>query len=105
MAFSAIFCHWCYNPFMATQTTMNISLPDSMRQWVEQRVESEGFGTASEYIRALVREDQKRRASEEIDQKLLAALDSGPAAEMTSSDWNLIKPKVRERLSAKKAKK
>lgn len=87
---------------MAGQTTMNISLPDTMRQWVEQRVETEGYGTASEYIRALVREDQKRRTTEEIDKKLLGALDSGAASEMTARDWNHVKSTVRNRLSAKK---
>ena len=32
-------------------TTMNISLPDSMRAFVDERLESDGYGTASEYIR------------------------------------------------------
>jgi antitoxin ParD1/3/4 len=90
---------------MATQTTMNISLPDTMRQWVEDRVEADGYGTASEYIRALVRDDQKRKAKEGLDQKLIDALGSGEAAEMTTKDWKHIRSTVRRRLAAKKASK
>jgi antitoxin ParD1/3/4 len=90
-------------PIMATQTSMNISLPESLRQWVEQRIEAEGYGTASEYFRTLVREDQKRKAREHLDQKLIEALESGPATEMTREDWAQIRATVRQRL-ARKAK-
>lgn len=48
-----------------------------MKEWVEQQIASEGYGTASEYFRALVREEQKRRAHEELDRKLIEALNSG----------------------------
>ena len=42
-------------------TTMNISLPDSMRAFIEQKVAQSGYSTASEYIRQLVREDRSGR--------------------------------------------
>lgn len=86
---------------MPSQTSMNISLPETMRRWVEERVSVEGYGTASEYFRALVREDQKRRAREALDIKLLDALGSGEAAEMTPRDWEHIRATVRERLARK----
>jgi antitoxin ParD1/3/4 len=86
---------------MPTQTSMNISLPDTLRQWVEDRVAAEGYGTASEYFRALVREDQKRKAREQLDRKLVEALDSGDAAEMTAQDWRKIRTTVRARLTAR----
>ena len=56
---------------MATQSSMNISLPDSMRRWVEEQVETEGFGTASEFFRSLVREAQQRKVHEQLDRKLI----------------------------------
>jgi antitoxin ParD1/3/4 len=86
---------------MATQTSMNISLPDTLRQWVEERVTAEGYGTASEYFRALVREDQKRQAAEELDRKLIDALESGESTEMTPKDWKHIRSTVRQRLASK----
>lgn len=41
-------------------TTMNISLPDSLKAFVDQRVATEGYGTSSEYVRELIRRDQDR---------------------------------------------
>ncbi len=101
MARFAIFCHSDYYQGMASQSSMNISLPDTMRRWVEDRVETDGFGTVSEFFRSLVREEQKRRAREQLDCKLIEALDSGDAVEMTSRDWDQIRQTVRERLAAK----
>ena len=87
---------------MPIQTSMNISLPDTLRQWVEDRVIIEGYGTASEYFRALVREDQKRNARQNLDQKLVEALEGGEATEMTSEDWRHVRATVRERLAGKR---
>ncbi len=40
--------------------TMNVSLPDSLRSFVDEQVNSRGFGTSSEYVRELIRKDQDR---------------------------------------------
>ncbi|MEP7098940.1 MAG: type II toxin-antitoxin system ParD family antitoxin [Burkholderiales bacterium] len=40
--------------------TMNVSLPDSLRSFVDEQVSSRGFGTSSEYVRELIRKDQDR---------------------------------------------
>jgi antitoxin ParD1/3/4 len=37
--------------------TMNISLPDSMKRFVDEQVASRGFGTSSEYVRELIRRE------------------------------------------------
>lgn len=65
---------------------MSISLPPSLRSEVEQLIKNGGYGSASEYIRELVRDDLKRRAQEEIESRLLRALDSGPSRELTRVD-------------------
>ena len=41
-------------------TTMNISLPDGLKHFVDQQVNGRGYGTSSEYIRELIRRDQDR---------------------------------------------
>ena len=41
--------------------TMNISLPDSLRSFVDEQVDSRGYGTSSEYLRELIRKDQDRQ--------------------------------------------
>lgn len=41
--------------------TMNVSLPDPMKEWVEAQVEGGQYGNASDYVRDLIRRDQKVR--------------------------------------------
>ena len=43
--------------------TMNISLPDEMKEWVEAQVGGGSFANASDYMRDLVRHDQERKAA------------------------------------------
>jgi antitoxin ParD1/3/4 len=39
---------------------MNVSIPDTLKSFVETQVETEGYGTSSEYIRQLIRKDRQR---------------------------------------------
>jgi antitoxin ParD1/3/4 len=75
-------------------TTLNISLPDSMRTYIETTVAQGGYSTASEYIRQLVREDQKRAAKERLEALLMAGIESGPAVEITDDFWADKKAKL-----------
>jgi antitoxin ParD1/3/4 len=70
-------------------TTMNISLPDDMRAFVEDQAERGGYASASEYFRDLVRQAQKRKAKLELEAKLAEGLDS-PAVTMTRKEWLAI---------------
>ena len=80
-------------------TTMNISLPDDMKSFVEARMADEGYASASEFLRALIREAQRKRARQELEAKLLAALQSGPAEPMTREDWDSIEREALENLA------
>jgi antitoxin ParD1/3/4 len=42
-------------------STMNISLPDTLKSFVDEQVAGRGYGTSSEYIRELIRMDQDRQ--------------------------------------------
>lgn len=42
-------------------STMNISLPESLKSFVDEQVEARGYGTSSEYVRELIRKDQDRQ--------------------------------------------
>ena len=68
-------------------TIMNISLPDEMKAFVEAQMATEGYASASEYLRDLMREAQKRQAKQAIEAKFREALESGPATPMTKEDW------------------
>lgn len=79
-------------------TTMNISLPDEMKVFVEAQMAHEGYASASEYLRALIREAQKRQGKRELEAKFREALESGPAAEMTREDWAAMRAEALESL-------
>ena len=77
--------------------TMNISLPDPMKEFVEERVSAGAYSSASEYVRELVRADQKRHAKEQLEQILLNAMNSGDPFEVTPEMLEDIKLKLRAR--------
>jgi len=70
-------------------TTMNISLSDEMKAFVEAQMAQEGYASASEYLRALIRDAQKRRARQELEAKILEGT-QGPPVEMTRDVWDSI---------------
>jgi antitoxin ParD1/3/4 len=70
-------------------TTMNISLPDDLKAFVEDRVAQEGYTSASEYFGDLIREAQRRKAKLELEAKLADGLQGKPTR-MTRKDWQAI---------------
>ena len=77
--------------------TMNIALPESMKQFVQERVTDGGYSSTSEYVRELIRPDQRRKAEERIDALLLEGLDSGEPIPVNQDYWDEKKPKLAER--------
>lgn len=60
--------------------TMNISLPDPMKTWVETQTKGGRFANVSDYMRDLIRRDQTRQAAlAELQDIIDAGLASGPA--------------------------
>jgi antitoxin ParD1/3/4 len=76
---------------------MNISVPDEMKAFVEVQMAQEGYASASEYLCALIRDAQKRRAKQALEAKFREALESGPATQMTPDDWDQLERQVWER--------
>ena len=68
-------------------TSLNVSLPRVLKEYVEGQAVGEGYSTPSEYIRELIRHDRKRRSREKIESALLEGLGSGPAKEISSVRW------------------
>ena len=50
--------NFCQTRYLATMSTMNISLPENLKAYVDQQVNTRGYGTSSEYLRELIRKDQ-----------------------------------------------
>ena len=78
--------------------TMNIALPEAMKHFVQERVSRGGYSSVSEYVRDLIRGDQKREAEERIDALLLEGLDSGEPIPITKEHWEAKKRRLTERL-------
>ena len=64
-------------------STMNISLPERLKSFVDEQVSSRGYGTSSEYVRELIRRDQDRQRLRGL---LLDGAASAPAFS-TERDW------------------
>jgi antitoxin ParD1/3/4 len=79
--------------------SINISLPDAMRAYVEEQVANGSYSTISEYFRELVRQDRERKAQERLEALLLEGLASGQETPITAQDWQDIRQTVRERIT------
>ena len=86
-------------------TTLSVSLSRALKTWIEQRVATGGYGNVSDYIRELVRRDQKDVARDELEQKLLSALESGERIQVTPEYWEEKRRQLLERHGKKKRKK
>jgi antitoxin ParD1/3/4 len=87
---------------MPVMTSMNVSLPEQLKTFVEERVEDGGYQTASEYVRDLIRQDQeKRRATEDRLEAMLLegirSLEQGEGVEATPEMWDAIKERFRNK--------
>lgn len=66
--------------------TMNISLPESLKSFVDERVKSRGYGSHSEYMRDLVRKDELEAAKDKMRSLLMEGLNSPPGR-----SWDEVK--------------
>jgi antitoxin ParD1/3/4 len=81
--------------------TMNISLPDSLKEYVKERVEEEHYSTPSDYVRSLIREDQKQRDEKKLEQMLLEGVRSGRGMEIGSKEWKEFWEEIHARIQEK----
>ena len=77
--------------------TMNIALPAPLKQFVQEQVQRGGYGSVSEYIRDLIRSDQREKARQALEAEILKGLESGNPTPMTPEDWAEIRAEVRAR--------
>jgi len=81
--------------------SMNISLPDPLKEFVDGQVSRGRYSSASEYVRELIRADEKRKAEDELEARLLEGL-SGPEKQLTPAGWRDIRKKAMAELKARK---
>jgi antitoxin ParD1/3/4 len=81
--------------------SMNISLPDPLKQFVDAQISTGRYSSASEYVRELIRNDEKRKAEEQLEEKLLEGLSSAQTA-LTPADWTAIRKEALAKVEARK---
>ena len=62
-------------------STMNISLPNSLKAFVDEQVSQRGYGTSSEYVRELIRKDHDRQHLRNLLLKGAGSKAAAPAGE------------------------
>ena len=74
---------------------MNISLPDELKEFVDHRIESEGYGSSSEYMRELIRRDRDRV---QFRQYLIEGIRAKPAGRMDKAYFTNLRRRLKKRL-------
>ena len=74
-------------------TTMNISLPDTLKAFVDEQVNQRGYGTSSEYLRELIRKDQDRLQLREL---LMNGASSAPTAPVDATYFDNLRDRVHQ---------
>lgn len=70
---------------------MNVSLPRELKHWVDEQVEAGGYGTASEYLRDMLRRARERQQRRSLDAMLVEAVEQGATTVMDDADWASIR--------------
>ena len=83
----------CQRTYAQAMSTMNISLPDALKSFVDEQVSQRGYGTSSEYVRELIRQDQDRL---QLRSMLLAGGASAPGAPADASYFEGLRARVRK---------
>jgi antitoxin ParD1/3/4 len=78
--------------------TMNISLPDSMKTFIDEQVAEKGYGTSSEYVRDLIRREQDR---EKLRALLIEGLESGPGRVVDAAYFDGLSERIRQRAAGR----
>lgn len=78
-------------------STMNISLPDTLKTFVDEQVSQRGYSTSSEYVRELIRKDQDRL---QLRGLLLDGAGSAPTAPADAGYFESLRDRVRQAAQA-----
>ena len=81
---------------------MTVSIPASVKQFVDQQIASGAYPDAEAYIKALVEADRKRKALRDVEKLVVAGLDSGATSEVTDREWSAIRREGLQRIAKRK---
>ena len=88
----------CQTAYSSGMSTMNVSLPETLKSFVDEQVNQRGYGTSSEYVRELIRRDQSRQ---QLRNLLLVGASSTPSAPADAAYFEGLRERVRRGLEVK----
>jgi antitoxin ParD1/3/4 len=77
-------------------TTVTISLPESLKEFIDRQLATKGYGNVSEYFRSLLRDAQQVEADASLEALLLEGLASGEDVPLTRAFWTELKTEARQ---------
>ena len=83
-------------------TTLTISLPESLKEFIDREVSTKGYGNVSEYVRGLLREAQAREADARLEALLMEGLSTGEDIALTPEFWSELKQDAAKILSRRR---
>jgi antitoxin ParD1/3/4 len=87
---------------MPKLTSLHVSLPEDLKEFVRQEVAEGGYSTPSDFVRTVLRERRAQKLRERLDEALLASLES-PAEEVTPEYLASLRQEAKELISRKEA--
>jgi len=83
-------------------TTLTISLPDSLKEFIDIEVQTKGYGNVSEYVRGLLREAQAKEADARLEALLIEGLTAGEDIPLSPEFWSELKQDAAKILARRK---
>lgn len=80
---------------------LHVTITPEQQSHLQQRLEAGEFATASEYVRALIREDQRRTAQDQLEAKLLASLES-EATELNDQTLEALRQRMTDKINTRR---
>jgi antitoxin ParD1/3/4 len=83
-------------------TTLTISLPDSLKEFIDREVQTKGYGNVSEYVRGLLRDAQAKEADARLEALLVEGLTAGGEISVSPEFWTELKQDAAKILARRK---
>jgi antitoxin ParD1/3/4 len=86
-------------------TTVTISLPESLKAFIDRQLAAKGYGNVSEYFRSLLREAQQAEEDARLESLLLEGLAGGDDIPLTREFWKELKSEAQQIAARHKVRK
>ena len=83
-------------------TTLTISLPDSLKEFIDREVQTKGYGNVSEYVRGLLRDAQAKESDARLEVLLIEGLSTGEDMRLSPDFWSELKQDAAKILARRK---